>query len=395
MSNHKNKIWTKDFVNISLTQFIVFVAFYTLLTTLPIFVLTVLDGSEAQGGLVVTSMLTAAIIIRPFSGKLLEKVGKRNGLIWSTVLFTATMFFYAGIDSFLVLMILRFIHGLSFGVLTTATSAIAADVVPEERRGAGLGYFAMSMNIAMVVGPFLGLTLIQYISFESMFIIISLFMAIGAICALQVHVTNEMEQEELEEGKKFSIHELIEVRAVPIAIISLFVGIAYSSILSYVSVFANALDLASVASYFFVVFAIVMIISRPSLGQLFDVRGPSYVIIPCLVVFSIGLILLSITNNAWLFLIAAAVIGLGSGSLLPSFQTMCIQTAKKGRSGHATATFFIFWDIGIATGSYVLGLIVAMFSFQVLYLVCAGLLVVVLGLFIVQQASERSKTNAA
>ncbi|WP_047982290.1 MFS transporter [Ornithinibacillus contaminans] len=393
MSDHHKKIWTKDFIYISLTQFILFLAFYTLLTTLPIYVIQELGGTEAQGGLVVTSMLIAAIIMRPFSGNLLEKIGKRKGLLWSTFLFTVTLFFYYGVHSFLGLIILRFIHGLSFGVLTTVTSAIAADVVPEERRGAGLGYFAMSMNIAMVVGPFIGLTLLQFVSFHVLFVITSLIMVIGLVSAFRVQLPAVIQETTKTVKRKLSIHDLVEIKAIPIAGISLFVGIAYSSILSYISVFAEAMDLTSVGSYFFVVFAVVMILTRPSLGQLFDVKGPTYVIVPCLLIFSVGLIMLSYTTSSWMFLLTAAVIGLGSGALLPSFQTMCIQAADKGRSGHATATFFIFWDTGIATGSYVLGMIVAMFNFHVLYISCACLLILVLGLFLTVQVKQDKKAT--
>ncbi|GGA81266.1 MFS transporter [Ornithinibacillus halotolerans] len=386
MSNHSTKIWTKDFINISLVQFIVFIGFYTLLTTLPIYVMKELGGTEAQGGLVVTIMLIAAIIMRPISGNLIEKVGKKNTLMWGTGLFSGTMFFYLLVDSFIGLMILRFIHGLSFGVLTTVVSAIAADVVPNERKGAGLGYFAMATNIAMVVGPFLGLTLIQFISFKVFLFVVSIIILLSVLCAFQVKVPQITHTIIKNTMRKFSIHDLVETKALPIAAISLFVGVAYSSILSYISVFANTNGLENVASYFFVVFAVVMILARPSLGQLFDVKGPKYVIIPSLIVFSSGLVLLSFTSSPWMFLVAAAVIGLGSGSLLPSFQTMCIQAGGPGRSGHATATFYIFWDIGIATGSYVLGLIVAMFNFQVLYITCAILLLIVLGMFMLQQS---------
>lgn len=393
MSHQKGKIWTKDFINISLVQFIIFIGFYTLLTTLPIYVLKELGGTEAEGGLVVTVMLIAAIIMRPISGGLIEKVGKKRTLMWSTGLFTGTMFFYFMVDSFMGLMILRFLHGLSFGVLTTVVSAIAADVVPNERKGAGLGYFAMATNIAMVVGPFLGLTLIQFISFKSLFILISFIILISVVCAIQVKVPKVVFPAPKETKKKFTINNLIEVKALPIAFISLFVGISYSSILSYVSVFAEANNLASVASYFFVVFAVVMILARPSLGQLFDVKGPKYVILPCLIIFSIGLVMLGFSTSPWMFLVAAGVIGLGSGSLLPSFQTMCIQAGGPGRSGHATATFYIFWDIGIATGSYVLGMIVALFNFQVLYISCAVLLIIVLVLFNIQQSFQGRKRN--
>src|SRR5699024_11699672 len=46
---------------------------------------------------------------------------------------------------------------------------------------AGMGYFALFMNLAMVIGPFLGLTIIQYTSFNMLFIITSFFSLFAVI----------------------------------------------------------------------------------------------------------------------------------------------------------------------------------------------------------------------
>src|SRR5699024_12196188 len=85
------------------------------------------------------------------------------------------------------------IHGISFGILTTATSAIAANIDPKARRGAGMGYFAMAMNIAVVAGPFIGLTLLQYISFNQFFLTLSILMSISVLFSFLVD-TREQKQ---------------------------------------------------------------------------------------------------------------------------------------------------------------------------------------------------------
>lgn len=394
---HKRPIWTKSFISVSLTQFVVFIAFYTLLTTLPMYVIQELDGNAAQGGLLVTIMLVAAIIVRPFSGRLLELVGKKRMLVITVALFTATTFLYLWIDQYYALVALRFFHGLSFGILTTATGAIAADVMPIERRGEGLGYFAMSMNVAVVVGPFIGLTMLQYTSFRMLFFVLSMIMLCGVICSWVVHVPKDVVVNS--SGKqKLTVHDLFEVKALPIALISGLVSFAYAGIISFISVYTTSLGLSAVSSYFFVVFAIVMILTRPSLGQAFDNKGPRFVILPSLFLFAVGLIVLSFTETAFVLLLAAGLIGLGYGSLLPSFQTMAVQSAESQRSGHATATFFTMYDTGIALGTYFLGVLVTHASFPVVYIVCAVIVLVVMGLFnmyyskIIQQKVREKKT---
>ncbi|WP_085505256.1 MFS transporter [Thalassobacillus devorans] len=390
----REPIWTKSFISISLTQFTVFLVFYALLTTLPIYVIHDMNGTEAQGGLTVTAMLVAAILIRPFSGKLIDVIGKRKTLFVSIMVFTMTTFLYIGIKDFIPLLWLRLFHGLSFGLFTTVSGAIAADVVPESRRGEGIGYFAMAMNLAVVVGPFIGLSVLQFAPFQVLFILLSVFMISGALSAFLVKVPQATEAVRKTGTFKLSLHDLIETKAVPIALISSLAALSYSSILSFLSVYANAIGLSSAASYFFLVFAMAMLLSRPYLGRAYDIKGPKFVIIPCLFIFAFGLVFISFTSAAWMLLASAAIIGLGYGTLLPSFQTMAVQSAPIARSGHSTATFFMFYDTGIAAGSFVWGLVVAKAGFQQLYLISAVVVLVLIGLFYTYQAKRQPKYAA-
>ncbi|MFS0752189.1 MFS transporter [Oceanobacillus sp. 1P07AA] len=376
------KIWTKSFISISLVQLLIFLSFYALLTTLPIYVIDQLGGNEAEGGLVVTAMLLAAIIVRFFSAKLLDKIGKKQGLVISVTIYMITSFLYLFIESYTSLLVLRFFHGFSFGIITTATGAIAADIIPASRKGAGLGYFAMAMNVAVVLGPFIGLTLIQYVSFQTLFIILGVLMIVALINSMMVQVEESIViKENTIKKQRLSIHDFIETRALPIAIIASLASLSYASVMSFISVYATSIGLASAASFFFLVFAAVMLITRPYIGRSFDLKGPRFVLLPCLTFFAIGLIALSITNSSWMLLLAAGLIGLGYGSILPGFQTIAIQTSPENRSSHATSTFFILYDLGIAIGSFVWGLIVSGIGFSNLYLVAAAIVIVALFLF--------------
>lgn len=364
------KIWTKSFISLSITQFLLFTIFYALLTTLPIYVIANLGESESSGGLVVTFMLASAILVRPFSAKVLDVLGKKSGLILSIILFTATTFVYLWVDSFTPLLILRFVHGISFSILTTATSAIAADIIPKERRGAGMGYFAMAMNLAVVAGPFIGLTLLQFISFQQFFLVLSILMTVSVLFSLFVQ-TGEQQNAETENHFSIRLHDLIEPKAIPIALISGLVGLAYASVLSFVPVFAEEIGLEATASYFFLIYAIVMVASRPTLGRMFDEKGAKFVLVPSLAVFAIGLVVLGFTTTSLTLLAAAALLGLGYGSLLPGFQTLSVQSTTTDRSGHAMSTFFIFYDLGIASGAFIWGVVISSGGFFAMYMLGA------------------------
>ncbi|PFA70493.1 MFS transporter [Bacillus sp. AFS015802] len=358
-----------------LNNFFIFLVFYSLLTVLPLYVIDELHGTEGQAGLATTVFLISAIIVRPFSGKIIELLGKKKTLIMSVLMFGVSSFIYFWVHDFYLLMGLRFFHGIWFSIGSTVLVAIAADMIPAHRKGEGLGYFAMSMNLAVVVGPFLSLALIRWIPYSSLFMGLAWVIVIGFLCSFAIQV-REDDAVERSISRRLTFKDLMEVKAIPIALVGFLTSFAYSGIMSFISVYAKSVGLFESVSLFFVVFAAAMLLSRPFTGRLFDQSGPHAVIYPSLFIFAIGLILLSVTHSVTLLLMAGTLIGLGYGALLPSFQTMSIQAAPKRRTGHATATFFIFYDLGIAVGSFVLGLVSSHLGFPSLYMICSGVVLV-------------------
>ncbi|MFE4425465.1 MFS transporter [Peribacillus butanolivorans] len=74
-------------------------------------------------------------------------------------------------QSITTLLIVHFFHGIGFGMATTATGAIVADLIPESRKGEGMGYYGLTLNLGMVVGPFLGLTIMHHGGTNQLFFI--------------------------------------------------------------------------------------------------------------------------------------------------------------------------------------------------------------------------------
>lgn len=179
----------------------------------------------------------------------------------------------------------------------------------------------------------------------------------------------------------------------PIATVGFFISFAYASILTFISVYAESLGLIKAASFFFVVYAIAMLLVRPFSGRIFDTMGPGVVIIPSIIIFGIGLISLSFTASSWMLLLSGALVGLGYGTLLPSFQTLAIQAADKHRSGYATGTFFAFYDSGIAIGSVSLGLLAGFAGYSNLYLMLGVFVILVVFYYSWIMSKDRSSAQ--
>lgn len=379
-------IWTKSFISLFCTNLSVFIVFYGLTATLPLYATGLLNKTDQEAGLLMSIFLLSAIIFRPFTGKILDLAGKRKMLWISLCLYLVCTVLYYFIHPFGLLLALRFLHGIGFSIVTTAAGSIAADLVPAARRGTGLGYFTMSTNLGVVLGPLISLSLIQAYSFDMLFIILSLLMVTGAFISLMV--PDLKVQAGVKAKRKLSLNDLFEKNALPVACLAGLIGLSYASVLSYLSIYAQKIGLLPLTSTFFLVFAAVMLLARPFTGRLFDVKGPQYILYPGLFLFMAGIVMLAYTHTAVTFLIAGGFIGLGYGSLVPSLQTLAIQSTSIERSGYATATFYTFFDGGIALGSYIFGIIAAAHGYHSIYLISGALVGFV---FILLNLMERKK----
>lgn len=389
---NKPVLWSKNFINLSLSSFFLFVTFYFLLATLPIYALKDLHAHESQAGLIVTVFLISAIIIRPLAGKWMETFGKQLILISSLLLFFIASIFYMMADSTMSLLILRFFHGIGFGMATTAAGAIVADIIPDSRRGEGMGYYAMAMNLAMVIGPFAGLTVMHQWGMNMTFIISAFcaFIALSIGGFVKLPKREKEKQIMLQHQSRNGFKDLVEVSAIRISLVGAFFALAYSAILSFISVYAQELGLVETASYFFVVYAAALLVSRPFTGKWFDLYGANKIIYPSILFFASGLFILSQAETAMVFLLSAVLTGIGWGTLFSSFQTIVIQEAPAKRRGLATATFLSIFDTGIGIGSFVVGVVGAKVGFSSLYFYSSILVIIGIALYYLLHGREPS-----
>jgi len=245
----KEILWTKSFLFVSLANFFLFVTYYALLVTLPSAAIRYYGASGIAAGLFTTIFLGAAIMIRPFMGPWIERYGQRFMLILSLAIFAVASFFYSFFDSIVSLLLLRFIHGIGFGMATTITGTIIADIVPDSRKGEGMGYFIMSSNLAMVIGPFIALTIFRAFDIYILFWIVAVFSFLALLFGLVTKLMKEVKPEKsLSEMKR---QPMFEKAAIPISLTGAYFALAYSTILSFMAVFATERGLGTEASYFF------------------------------------------------------------------------------------------------------------------------------------------------
>lgn len=377
MSVSAERLWNRSFILCLFNNFFLFVYYFALLTILPIYIMKDLGGSVKEAGLALTLFLASSIAIRPFSGMIIEKLGKKISMRGAGVIFALFAFSYLLVDSMGSLLLVRFLHGIWFSILTTVAVPVANEFIPEQRKGEGMGYFVMSTNLGVVFGPLLALTVIQFTSFKVLFGILAVIISLGLIFCWMLKITELPKSEAISTEKtSLSLQDILEVKVLAVSFVALLTAFAYSGIMSFITAFSETKQLLGYTSVFFIVFAASMLLVRPWVGKIYDRKGPSAVIYPSFIFFAIGLVIVSLISNQWILWLSAVFIGIGYGSLFPCLQTLAIQSVDKQRMGHAISTFFTLFDLGLAIGSVAMGILIAYWGFETTYVLSAVLVIV-------------------
>lgn len=360
-----SKLWTKDFIIVSSVNFFLTLIFYLLMVTIAVFAVDYYSATTSQAGLVTGIFIIGTLIGRLYIGRTIDKIGRKKTLFIGLIFFTLTTLLYFVNIGIAFLLITRFIHGIALGVASTATGTIAAQIIPAARKGEGIGYFSMSTTLATAVGPFIGLLMMQKVSFQ---VIFAFCLAIGII-ALITSFFLYVPAIDTSDVKKpgFQLSSFIEPKAIKIAFITLAIAFAYSGVLSFINFYAIEVDLVKAASFFFLIYSAAVLVSRPFTGRLMDSKGANYVMYPAFILFAAGMFVLSTANSSFTLLLAGALIGLGFGNMQSCTQAVAVKLTPAHRMGLATSTFFIFLDAGLGFGPYLLGFIIPVTGYGKLY----------------------------
>ncbi|USK79846.1 MFS transporter [Peribacillus frigoritolerans] len=397
MDQSRTRLWTKDFVIVSSINFFITLIFYLLMVTLAIYAVNELDASTSEAGLISGIFIIGTLIGRLFIGRFIDSIGRKKTLFIGLIFFTLTTLLYFVDLGIGFLLVNRLIHGMAMGMASTATGTIVAQIIPPTRKGEGIGYYSMSATLATAIGPFIGLFMAQNTSFQVIFSFCLALGVISLITAFFLYVPALKVTAKVTESKGFKLSNFIEPKALPISIITLLLAFCYSSVLSFISFYAIEIDLVNTASFFFVVYAVAVLISRPFSGPLMDRKGSNFIMYPAFIIFGVGLLLLSMTTNSFTLLAAGFLIGLGFGNLQSSSQAIAVKLTPPHRMGMATSTFFIMLDAGLGFGPYILGFIIPVTGYSTLYVILGVLVILtsVLYHFLHGKKERTARTNLA
>lgn len=381
-SVESNKLWTKEFIFNFFINFLVFLCMYLLMVVMAQYTVDTYNATDSIGGLVAGLFVIGSLIGRFLTGGLVDKVGPKKLLIIGSILLVITQALYFIEGSLIFLILVRLVNGMATAVVTTATGAIAGYLTPENRKGEGIAMFGLSLIVGAAIGPFFGLYISEHYSMQAIF---TLCIIIGVISLISVFflkvdfkASPEQEQEVHYEAPKKGIHRVLATEVIPIGIVTLLVAVGYSSLLSFIQFFAEERNFESISSYYFIVYAVAALVTRPVAGRLMDEYTESRVAVPPFIAFALSLLLLGITNSPFFFFVSAVLAGIGYGNLASTFQAVAVKIVPFNKIGLATSTFFIGLDVGLGLGPFVLGIFTARIGYANIYIIMGILMALTL-----------------
>jgi predicted MFS family arabinose efflux permease len=367
--NQSYKLWTKNFIILSLVNFFLTLIFFLLNATIIVYTLNKFNASTSQAGIAAGIFTIGTLTGRLFSGKVTHSAEPKPILIIGLIFFTLTTLLYFINYGITFLILIRFINGIAMGIASTVVGTVVALTLPTSRKGEGISYFAISTALATGVGSFIGLYMSQHAGFDMIFSFCVLLGIISLATAFFINLPILKTTEIKHENLGFKLSSFIEPKALPISIIILTMTLCFSSVLSYINLYAIQLGLVETASFFFIVYTATVLVSRPFTGRMMDKKGANFIMYPAFIIFGAGMLLLSCASNSVTFLLAGALIALGFGNISSITQAIAVNSAAPHRMGLATATFFIFFDIGSGFGPSIHGLIIPTIGLNALYVI--------------------------
>lgn len=382
----QERLITPGYCLILAANFLLYFGFYLLMPVLPFYLTEVFSTGNASVGIILSCYTVAALTIRPFSGYLIDTFARKPLYLLSYFIFTAIFAGYLLAGALTLFTILRIVHGLAFGTVTVAGNTIVIDITPSSRRGTALGYYGLSNNIAMAVGPMTGLFLHDYYSFTTIFIWALSSCTVGFALALLIKTPPKQPSRK----EPISLDRFILLKGIPAGINLLLLSVPYGMTTTYVAMYAKQIGILEGTGIFFTLMAVGMAVSRLFSGKQVDKGRITQVIglgmmLVCFCFFLLSacawLMQWNEVVSKYIFFGIALLLGVGFGTMFPAFNTLFVNLAPNNQRGTATSTYLTSWDVGIGIGLVAGGYIGQVSTFDYAYLFGACLTVVSLFYF--------------
>jgi MFS family permease len=357
------RLLTPAFLLVTVSTFAYFLSVGALLPTLPRYVEGPLAGGSVAVGLTVGAFSVSAILLRPLAGAMGDRRGRRVILVSGAAVAAASIVGYGLSDSVGLLIAMRLVNGVGEALFFTGAASVVHDLAPEARRGEAVSLFSAALYSGLVVGPFVGESVLGSGRFTTVWVVAAAAATVGAVLAVGVPETRPP-------GRHASRFRLVHPAALlpGIVIGSSVWGLA--AFTTFVPLYVLELGMSG-SRYVFALFSIVVLSIRTLGARIPDVVGARRAGGLSLIVTIAGLSIISARGTVAGLLIGTTLTGVGQGLAFPALMNIAVRGAPEAERGSVVGTFTSFVDIGFGLGPLTMGTVAATFGYRAVFLASA------------------------
>jgi predicted MFS family arabinose efflux permease len=353
-------------------NFMLYFAFYILTPLLPIYLDSQFNANKDTMGLVLSGYVIAALVVRPFSGFIVDSFDRHKVLMVCFFCFFAMFSGYLAAGTLLLFGIVRTLHGLPFGALTVANSTVAIDSLHAARRNEGIGYYGLSNNLAMAFAPSVGIWI--YTATDNFKLLFWIALAVALLGLLAVSTIKLPYRQPVKHKEKISFDRFFLTKAWILAINICLFGSCWGIMSNYVAIYGKEeLGITDGTGLFFMILSIGLFVSRIQGSRALRKGLITHNAAMGILLSAVGFTLFAAVEQQWAYYLSAAMIGLGNGHMYPAFLNMFIKVARHDQRGTANSSILTSWDAGMGLGILIGGFMLEYVSYVSAFWVAAAM----------------------
>jgi MFS family permease len=330
-----------------------------------------LGGNEFTIGLYAGITGAAAVAARWPVGHFLDTQGRRRVLVTAGCLHVASWLGFSSVGALGVRSVaLAVTYGLASGSLFAAYFTYASDITPITRRSEGFAMFGIWGMLPNGLGPLLGECLITRYGFTPYFLVAAAF-ALASLCiSSQLPETataaTRPAPREHAAGTHFPTRAFLSLLG-----ITLLFGSAVNSVSTFLAPFTYTHGGTGVGK-FFMTYALTAVAVRIVSGRLPDRIGFRRVLIPALLLYAVGVLLIPHVGAGWPLMLVGAMCGAGHGYAFPIVNALSIELASESHRGRAVTWLTAMFDLGNTLANPIFGALATWAGFTAMFTTSAA-----------------------
>jgi MFS family permease len=369
-----DRIVTKTFLVLAAYGMLALGLSLMLVTGLPLYLQT-RGWQPGQMGTVLGAYFLTSLLVRPFVGREADRRGHKLILVVGAALMLVASPFYLLSDSAAMVLVLRIVQGVGWAMATTATAALASQIIPQDRLGTGMGIFGILNGLGFTFGPALGAYLLNTGGGVA-FILAAVGLASAVlICALVIRPPAAQAAPAISWS---DARDIVRQVSLPL-LVTLAVCFGYGAVQTFLPLYARAAGVVN-PGVFFTVFSVLTFVSRPAMGKLSDVWGRRSVAAILMVIIASTFSVLAYSASSPFLISAAVLYGIGHGAIFTVLMALLADLTPPKQRGLTYGVFGTAIDLGITVGTFTFGMLVGPLGYQASFLTAAVIVLVALPL---------------